>query len=96
MSGVQTVLGGAGVALAMGLMLGGAMRPDLASDDRPAGPQTILGTAATRALGPMATAPTLASYSGGVPDYVHDALPIRTGHQSSKRTCQRAVLPHVT
>jgi hypothetical protein len=73
----KTVAGGAALALTCGLMLGGAMRPDLGDDGRPAGPQQIAGWSATRSTGPFdpgATA-TYASYSGAgysgqVPDYV--------------------------
>jgi len=61
---------GAGLALAMGLLLGGAMHPDLAGDDRPSGPQIILGKAAERSTGPFDPRPEMASYSGQVPDYV--------------------------
>ena len=68
----RTAGGGAALALVCGLMLGGAMRPDLAGDDRPAGPQQISGWAGVRSTGPFDTdpAPVLASYSGPVPDYV--------------------------
>jgi hypothetical protein len=66
----RTVLGGAGVALAMGLMLGGAMRPNLAEDDRPAGPQTILGKSALRSTGPFDPGSVDAGYIGAIPDYV--------------------------
>jgi hypothetical protein len=61
---------GAGVALAMGLLLGGFMHPDLAGDDRPNGPQIILGEAAQRSTGPFDPRPELAAYPGQVPDYV--------------------------
>jgi hypothetical protein len=65
---LRTALGGAGLALAMGLVLGGAMRPNLAGEDRPAGPQTILGQAATRPTGPLN--PSVSAYPGRTPDYV--------------------------
>jgi hypothetical protein len=61
---------GACSALAVGLMLGGFMHPDLAGDDRPAGPQIILGKAAERSTGPFDPRPEMANYSAGVPDYV--------------------------
>src|SRR5436190_11050483 len=61
---------GAGVALAMGLLLGGLMHPDLALDDRPIGPQIILGKAAMRSTGPFDPRPEMAVYQGQVPDYV--------------------------
>ena len=59
------------MALAAGLALGAAMRPDLASDDRPAGPQIFEGWAGTRSTGPFDDgAVAYASYAGKVPDYV--------------------------
>jgi hypothetical protein len=68
----RTVSAGAALALTCGLMLGGFMRPDLAGDDRPAGPQQISGWAGVRSTGPFDAdhTPALASYSGPVPDYV--------------------------
>jgi hypothetical protein len=66
----RTVLGGAGMALAMGLLLGGAMRPNLAGDDRPAGPQTILGKSAERSIAQPSSIPTSSGYAGVIPDYV--------------------------
>ena len=67
---MRAALCGAGVALAMGLMLGGAMRPTLAGDDRPAGPQIILGESAQRSTGPFDPGPTFTGYQGRIPDYV--------------------------
>lgn len=67
---MRIVVCGAGVALATGLMLGGALQPNLADDDRPVGPQTVVGDAAARSVGPMDSGPALASYAGAVPDYV--------------------------
>ncbi len=67
---MRVAAGGAALALAMGLMLGGAMHPDLAGDDRPGGPQIILGKAAERSTGPFDPRPQMAGYSGQVPDYV--------------------------
>jgi hypothetical protein len=54
----------------MGLMLGGAMRPNLAGDDRPAGPQIIRGQAASRSTGPFDAGPNVAGRAGQIPDYV--------------------------
>ena len=66
---MRIVLGGSAAALALGLMLGAAMQPNLAGDDRPAGPQTILGAGAAR-VASSEMSPTLASYPGGLPDYL--------------------------
>lgn len=60
--------GGACAALVVGLLLGGLMHPNLAADDRPAGPQMILGKAAERSTGPFDPSP--ANYAGGTPEYV--------------------------
>jgi len=67
---VRLELYGAVIAVASGLLLGGAMRPNLAGDDRPVGPQIIAGSAGVRSMGPLDTGPTLANYNGRVPDYV--------------------------
>jgi hypothetical protein len=67
---VRLELYGAVIAVASGLMLGGLMHPNLAGDDRPAGPQIIAGSAAVRSTGPLDMGPTLANYAGRVPDYV--------------------------
>ena len=66
----QTLAAGAAVALACGIMLGGAMRPDLGDDGRPAGPQTIVGWSGVRSTGPFDPGMSDASYSGAAPDYV--------------------------
>jgi len=67
---VRLELYGAAIAVASGLMLGGVMHPNLAGDDRPAGPQIIAGSAAARSAGSPDIGPTLANYGGRVPDYV--------------------------
>ncbi len=70
---MRTLWAGAGVALAAGLTLGAAMRPDLAADDRPAGLQILDGGAGARASGPFddgAAAVAYANYHGKLPDYV--------------------------
>jgi hypothetical protein len=60
------------VALAGGLLLGAALKPDLASEERPIGPQIFIGWSAARATPPPAEAePEAAAYSGPVPDYVY-------------------------
>ncbi len=62
---------GAVVALAAGLALGAAMRPDLAADDRPAGPQILEGWSSARGAGPFGdNTVSFASYHGKLPDYV--------------------------
>ncbi len=67
----KVLAGGAALALVCGIMLGGAMRPNLDGDDRPAGPQMIAGWSADRAGGPADPGvATYASASGKVPDYV--------------------------
>jgi hypothetical protein len=66
----RTLAGGATTALACGLFLGGAMRPELGDDGRPAGPQTIAGWAGVRSTGPFDPGPSAANYGGQVPDYV--------------------------
>ena len=67
---VRLELYGAVIAVASGLMLGGLMHPNLAGDDRPAGPQIIAGSSAARSAGTFDMGPTLANYGGRVPDYV--------------------------
>jgi hypothetical protein len=65
------LLAGAGVSLAAGLMLGGAMQPHLDDgDNRPAGPQMIADWAGDRSTGPFDPGTSFASYHGKVPDYV--------------------------
>jgi len=67
-----TLAGGAGLALACGLLLGGAMHPNLGDDGRPAGPQQIAGWAGVRSTGPFDPGASYATYgaAGQVPDYV--------------------------
>lgn len=61
---------GTGVALAMGLLTGVAMRPELAVDGRPAGPQIFAGWSGVRSTGPFDDGLAYASYAGKIPDYV--------------------------
>jgi hypothetical protein len=58
--------------LAAGLTLGAAMRPDLAADDRPAGPQILEGWSGARSAGPFDDNAdvSVANYHGKLPDYV--------------------------
>ncbi|MDB5445706.1 MAG: hypothetical protein JWQ97_1023 [Phenylobacterium sp.] len=67
---MKTAYAGAGLALTAGLLMGAAMKPDLAGDDRPAGPQIFAGLSGTRATGPFDDGLTVARYSGKIPDYV--------------------------
>jgi len=67
---VKALLGGAGVALAAGLLMGAAARPDLGGDDRPAGPQILAGWGGGRATGPFDDGAAFANYKGQIPDYV--------------------------
>lgn len=61
---------GVGIAAAMGVLLGGAMRPQLGVGDRPEGPQMFAGWSGTRSTGPFDDGMTLAYSSGPLPDYV--------------------------
>lgn len=67
---LKTVLLGAGIALAAGLLMGAAAKPDLAADDRPEGPQIMAGWPGARSTGPFDDGATFASYKGQLPDYV--------------------------
>ena len=67
---MKAACAGAGLALTAGLLLGAAMKPDLAADDRPAGPQILAGRSGARAAGPFDDGLAFARYSGKVPDYV--------------------------
>jgi hypothetical protein len=69
---VKMLCAGAVVALAAGLLAGAAMKPDLAGDDQPAGPQS-LADPGPRAAAPLDDPVTYASYParyGRTPDYV--------------------------
>lgn len=68
---MRTLYAGAGLALAAGVLLGGAMRPQLVGDDRPAGPQIFAGWSGERSTGPFDDGGlAFASYSGEIPEYV--------------------------
>jgi hypothetical protein len=67
---VKTVLAGAGIAAAAGLLMGGAARPQLSIDDRPEGPQILAGWTGARSTGPFDDGGTFAAYNGKIPDYV--------------------------
>jgi hypothetical protein len=67
---VKTVLAGAGIAAAAGLLMGAAAKPELNVDDRPEGPQIMAGWSGVRSTGPFDDGATFASYNGQIPDYV--------------------------
>jgi len=70
-SKVNAIYAGAGVAAAVGLLLGAAMKPDLGMDDRLIGPQIVAGAAGGRSSGPFDDGGfSYAAYGGKVPDYV--------------------------
>lgn len=70
LSAMKLPLSGAAVALAAGLMLGGAMQPHLYDGDRPSGPQMFASWAGARSTGPFDPGTSFASYRGQAPDYV--------------------------
>jgi hypothetical protein len=67
---VKALLTGAGVALVAGLLMGAVAKPDLAGDDRPAGPQILAGWGGGRSTGPFDDSAGFASFKGQIPDYV--------------------------
>ena len=67
---LKIFLPGAGLALAAGMLLGGAMQPQLYDGDRPAGPQIVAGWETGRSTGPFDPGTTFAAYHGQMPDYV--------------------------
>ena len=67
---MRVELAGVGVAIAVGMMLGGALHPNLSGDDRPLGPQMLLGAGATRSAGLGDPGLAMASYHGALPAYV--------------------------
>ncbi len=66
----RRILAGVGVAAVAGLLLGGAMKPDLRADERPEGPQIFTGWSAARSTGPFDDGWTLAYRDGQLPQYV--------------------------
>jgi hypothetical protein len=70
LSEMKIPLSGAGLALATGLLLGGAMQPQLYDGDRPSGPQMFANWAGARSTGPFDPGTSFASYQGQTPDYV--------------------------
>ena len=65
-----TILSGAALAAVAGIMLGGAMRPQLIFDGRPNGPQMFANGGGPRSTGPFDPGGAYASYSGEIPSYV--------------------------
>jgi len=64
------ILSGAALAAVLGIMLGGAMRPQLIFDGRPMGPQMFAVGGGPRSTGPFDAGGANASYSGNIPSYV--------------------------
>lgn len=67
---MKILLAGTAVALTAGVLLGGAMRPELAVGDRPAGPQMFASWSGTRSTGPFDPGTTFVSYPDPAPDYL--------------------------
>lgn len=65
-----TILSGAALAAVLGIMLGGAMRPQLVFGDRPNGPQMFATGGGPRSTGPFDSGSSYANYGGAIPDYV--------------------------
>lgn len=58
------------MAAVAGLLMGAAMKPNLAAGDRPEGPQMFAGWSGTRSTGPFDDSVGFAAYRGQTPDYV--------------------------
>ena len=65
-----TLLAGAAVAAVVGIMLGGAMQPQLAFEGRPMGPQMFAGGGGPRSTGSIDPGGSYATYSPNLPSYV--------------------------
>jgi len=86
---VRILLAGTAVALSAGVLLGGAMRPELAIGDRPEGPQMFASWSGTRSTGPFDPGTTFVAYPNPAPDYL-------MGTDWKKRTAwpdERAAVP---
>lgn len=66
----KSILAGAALATLAGIMLGGAMQPQLVFDGRPLGPQMMATGGGARANGPFDDSAAYANYSASIPDYV--------------------------
>jgi hypothetical protein len=64
------ILSGAALAAVLGIMLGGAMRPQLIFDERPMGPQMFAAGGGQRSTGPFDPGGGYADYGGNIPSYV--------------------------
>lgn len=67
---MRILLAGTAVALTAGVLLGGAMRPELAIGDRPEGPQMFASWSGTRSTGPFDPGTTFVNYPNPAPDYL--------------------------
>jgi hypothetical protein len=68
---VKSLFSGIAMASVAGLLLGGAMKPDLGYGDRPEGPQLFAGWSGVRGeTGPFDDGASWAAYGGQIPDYV--------------------------
>jgi hypothetical protein len=67
---LNALYSGAGLALVAGLLMGGAMKPNLGGDERPEGPQMFAGWSGARSTGPFDDGGGFTAYSGQIPDYV--------------------------
>ena len=67
---MRVELAGAGIVVVAGMMLGGALHPNLAGDDRPLGPQMLLGGSAARSDHIGDPGLSMASYPAALPAYV--------------------------
>jgi len=67
---VKSLFSGIALAAAAGMLMGGAMKPTLDDDDRPAGPQMFAGWSGARSTGPFDDGMTFVGYQGQMPDYV--------------------------
>jgi hypothetical protein len=66
-----TILSGAAMAAVAGILLGGAMRPQLIfGDDRPMGPQMFAAGGGERSTGPFDPGGSYAAWGGQLPSYV--------------------------
>ena len=63
-------LAGAFTALAAGILLGVALKPELAGNDLASGPQQLAGRSAQRAALSVEQGAALGAYQGQLPDYV--------------------------
>lgn len=67
---MKALFAGVGAAAVAGMLMGAAMKPNLAGDDRPAGPQILAGWSGARSTGPFDPGMSFADYQGNIPDYV--------------------------